>query len=200
MKTNSSPSNAGRINVGHAIIIFTVVILILGFSVYIFIKSTPKSLNNLPSYSDTQSIDYINALLTQQSNTISWFSVIATMILASMSAIAVIGYFNTKSVIDREQELYSLKIKLTDASEKIECVTNFWTHIEILKAKNNQIDIPLVLTNPTQKERENISKTYYNILFLQNAGIQPSENGNLTLILEQYYNGNFENIVNEQYI
>jgi len=200
MKTNSSPSNAGRINVGHAIIIFTVVILILGFSVYIFIKSTPKSLNNLPSYSDTQSIDYINALLTQQSNTISWFSVIATMILASMSAIAVIGYFNTKSVIDREQELYSLKIKLTDASEKIECVTNFWTHIKILKGKNNQIDIPLVLTNPTQKERENISKTYYNILFLQNAGIQPSENGNLTLILEQYYNGNFENIVNEQYI
>jgi len=135
---NNRKIEATKHNWKHAIVIVVILAILVATGVVFWAVQPeyPKIINN-----QVDAADYINALLTQQSNTIGWFALLGTVLIAIGAVIGTFGYFNTKNLLESEKKINDQIFYIQENSLEIAGYKYQMINLPNMEIKNTNISL-----------------------------------------------------------
>ncbi|MGB4847020.1 MAG: hypothetical protein WBP41_03830 [Saprospiraceae bacterium] len=121
-------------------------------------------LNHIYSQTSSSSIssEVLDNVLSQQSNVMTWFTVLATLIMTVIVTVTGFGYFNTRSVHERlheiEDQKYIVEALYKQAEEKINSVEPYWNELIRQGDEIEKFKIPDSFEVPSEKDIKVLNK------------------------------------------
>jgi len=118
------------------IVVILAILVLTGVVFWAVQPEYPKIINN-----QVDAADYINALLTQQSNTIGWFALLGTVLIAIGAVIGTFGYFNTKNLLESEKKINDQIFYIQENSLEIAGYKYQMINLPNMEIKNTNISL-----------------------------------------------------------
>jgi len=138
------------------IVVILAILVLTGVVFWAVQPEYPKIINN-----QVDAADYINALLTQQSNTIGWFALLGTVLIAIGAVIGTFGYFNTKNLLESEKKINDQILHFKKNLAEIEAIKKILALMDQVDKKIAHLNLPYPITRPLSEDEMSAIQELY---------------------------------------